>query len=191
MGYPTVTYTFSTGENVDATEVNTNLTDIVNGLSDGTKNIKINNATIGGALTGASTPSITGAVTLSSTLAVLGAVTQTGTLTVNNNILNKIFRTQEEEKTLSSDAMTPTSSRVVINGEGGLADDLATITATNFNDGDLLILSRKSTSGDITVKNTTGNILCGSDRTISTNSTMLLIYNGIATKWDMLSYAAN
>ena len=43
MAYPSVTYTFANGAGnlIDATEVNQNFTDIINGISDGTKDIQV------------------------------------------------------------------------------------------------------------------------------------------------------
>ena len=58
MGYPTVTYSFSNSTTADATQVNQNFTDVLNGLSDGTKNLNIS------ALTAAGATVLNGAVTL-------------------------------------------------------------------------------------------------------------------------------
>ena len=46
MAYPTVTNIFSSGTTAIASQWNTNYTDIINGLSDGTKNLNINNLTV-------------------------------------------------------------------------------------------------------------------------------------------------
>lgn len=51
MANISVTYTFSNGSTADATEVNTNFTDIINGTSDGTKDFSINALTCAGAAT--------------------------------------------------------------------------------------------------------------------------------------------
>lgn len=59
MAFPSVTYTFSNGTSADATQVNTNFTDLINGLSDTTKDISIN------AITSAGTATLSGAVVLS------------------------------------------------------------------------------------------------------------------------------
>jgi hypothetical protein len=53
-----VTYTFSNGSTADADEVNTNFTDITDGLSDGTKDLSVS------ALTAAGTTTLNGNVTL-------------------------------------------------------------------------------------------------------------------------------
>jgi hypothetical protein len=58
MGYTTVTYTFANSTTADATQVNQNFTDILNGLSDGTKNFNISALTCAGATV------LNGAVTL-------------------------------------------------------------------------------------------------------------------------------
>jgi len=49
MGFISVTNTFSNGSTADATQVNQNFTDIINGTSDGTKNISISALTAAGA----------------------------------------------------------------------------------------------------------------------------------------------
>lgn len=48
MANISVTYTFSNGTTADATQVNQNFTDIINGLSDGTKDLSISALTVGG-----------------------------------------------------------------------------------------------------------------------------------------------
>lgn len=49
MAAPNVTYTFSNSTTADATEVNQNFIDIINGITDGTKDLTINLLTVNGA----------------------------------------------------------------------------------------------------------------------------------------------
>jgi hypothetical protein len=58
MAFPSVTNTFVNGQSADAGEVNTNFTDVINGFSDGTKDLSMSAGTFAGALT------CNGAVTL-------------------------------------------------------------------------------------------------------------------------------
>ena len=58
MGAPSITYTFSNSTTADATQVNQNFTDIINGITDGTKDLSIS------ALTCAGNVSLNGTVTL-------------------------------------------------------------------------------------------------------------------------------
>lgn len=51
MAFTSVTNTFVNGQSADATEVNTNFTDIINGLSDGTKDANMAAGTFAGAVT--------------------------------------------------------------------------------------------------------------------------------------------
>jgi hypothetical protein len=73
MAYPAVTYTFTNGTTASATEVNQNFTYLINGLSDGTKDLSIS------ALTVAGTASLNGAVNIgnatSDDIAVNGYIT--------------------------------------------------------------------------------------------------------------------
>jgi hypothetical protein len=48
MAAPSVTYTFTNGTTADATQVNQNFTDIINGVSDGTKDLTVSALTAGG-----------------------------------------------------------------------------------------------------------------------------------------------
>lgn len=48
MASPAVTYTFSNSTTADATQVNQNFTDIINGISDGTKDLSISALTVAG-----------------------------------------------------------------------------------------------------------------------------------------------
>lgn len=51
MASPSVTNTFTNGTSADATQVNTNFTDIINGITDGTKDLSISALTCAGAAT--------------------------------------------------------------------------------------------------------------------------------------------
>lgn len=48
MPFPSVTYNFSNGSTADADAVDQNFTDIINGISDGTKDISVNSGTFAG-----------------------------------------------------------------------------------------------------------------------------------------------
>lgn len=72
MAYPSVTYSFTNGTTISATEVNQNFTDLINGASNGTKDYNIN------ALTVAGTANLNGAVNLGN--ATSDDVTVTGYL---------------------------------------------------------------------------------------------------------------
>lgn len=58
MAFPSVSNTFTNGTTADATQVNTNFTDLINGLSDGTKDLNIS------AITAAGTATFNGSVVL-------------------------------------------------------------------------------------------------------------------------------
>jgi hypothetical protein len=82
MAYPSVTYSFTNGTTISATEVNQNFTDLINGLSDGTKDLNIS------ALTASGTTNLNGAVNLGN--ATSDDVTVTGYVaaTVNPKTAN-------------------------------------------------------------------------------------------------------
>lgn len=78
MAAPSVTNTFSNSTTADATQVNTNFTDLINGASDGTKDYSINALTCAGAAT------LNGNVTLGN--ATADDITITGSLASTINI---------------------------------------------------------------------------------------------------------
>lgn len=85
MAYTTVTYTFSNSTTADATQVNQNFTDLINGLSDGTKDLSVS------ALTAAGTSTLNGNVNLGNsssddltiTAALAGSISVKTTATYN------------------------------------------------------------------------------------------------------------
>ena len=51
MAYPSLTYTLTNGNTADATQLMQNLNDLLNGISDGTKDVNINALTCAGTAT--------------------------------------------------------------------------------------------------------------------------------------------
>lgn len=84
MANPSVTYTFSNGTAADASEVNTNFSDIINALTDGTKSLSIDALTVAGAAT------FNGNVTLGNasgdTITVTGTPTFGAATTFNGDV---------------------------------------------------------------------------------------------------------
>jgi cytoskeletal protein CcmA (bactofilin family) len=68
MAYPVIVNTFVSGVTASANDVNTNFSDLVNGISDGTKDVYVRNATFAGALDVAGGAQFAGAVTFSGTM---------------------------------------------------------------------------------------------------------------------------
>ena len=98
MAIPSVTYTFTNSTVADATEVNTNFSDLINALTDGTSDHSISTLTLAGALTANgnvtlgnasgdtmtvnATPTFVNATTFSSTTTFNGAPTFNAAVTV-------------------------------------------------------------------------------------------------------------
>jgi len=85
MASPSVTHTFVNGTASDATQVNTNFTDLVNGASDGSKDYSINALTLAGLLTA------NGSVVLGSDS--VDTITHLGTLTLKDTLATVINTT--------------------------------------------------------------------------------------------------
>lgn len=84
MAAPSVTYTFSNSTTADATQVNTNFTDLVNSLSDGLKDLTISSLST-------ATIAVSGAATFNGTVALGNATTDDVTITgyIASDILPK------------------------------------------------------------------------------------------------------
>lgn len=79
MAYPSVTYAnLVNGQTSDADQLDTNFQDIINGLSDGTKDLNVNNLTIAGTLT------IPGTFSLLSSLNLTGNIVLSGYIEIQN-----------------------------------------------------------------------------------------------------------
>jgi hypothetical protein len=93
--------------------------------------------------------------------------------------------------TIASDAITVTGGgRYFIDTEGAAAtDNLSTINGGNV--GDIVILSDVSSARDVTIKNGTGNISCGADRTNTALTDMIMLMKYNSSSWVMLTFADN
>ena len=90
--------------------------------------------------------------------------------------------------TIATGAVTITGSRHTLTGEGGAADDLATINGGA--DGDYLVLRAESESVTITAKDGTGNMkLAGDFAMTSKDDTLTLMFDG--TSWLELDRSDN
>jgi len=96
MGYPAVTYTLSNGNTSDATQVNQNYTDLINGFSDASKDFNMNAGTLASTLTVTGNVAVntnkftitaaSGNTLVAGTLTVTGATTFAGAVTANGGI---------------------------------------------------------------------------------------------------------
>lgn len=98
------------------------------------------------------------------------------------------------ELTIASGAITPLGAGTIpvdTESDGG-SDDLDTITATNIEDGEIVILKAADDARTVVVKDGTGNIACGSDQTLdNTLDRVMLQWDEGNTKWVLLSAQSN
>jgi len=93
--------------------------------------------------------------------------------------------------TIAGGEITPTSSYVILDTEGGAAtDDLVTIAAGTT--GQLLLLQTASSARDVTVKHGTGNIYLsgGVDLTLDNLRDSLMLI-AVGTEWREVSHSHN
>lgn len=90
-----------------------------------------------------------------------------------------------ETATIASGVITASASFMTIDTESAAAtDDLDTINEGV--NGDILILRTTASARDIVVKNGTGNITCGYDRTLSSLTDRIVLMNTNGTAWVMV-----
>lgn len=82
MAFPSVTYTFANSTTADATQVNQNFTDLVNGLSDGTKDINVAQVTAAGKFTASAAVVTSGTSTVVATNASSSTVADTTSVVI-------------------------------------------------------------------------------------------------------------
>ena len=87
------------------------------------------------------------------------------------------------EYTIATGAITPVGSFFTIDTEAGAAsDDLATITATNYKPGDLLVVQANNTARTVVLKDGTGNLRLAGDFSLD-NSEDLVQLILVGTNW--------
>ncbi len=105
---------------------------------------------------------------------------------------NLIALQTAESKTLATDVLTPTRTKVIVQAETGTTDNLATIALMGFtglSDGsntfDPIVILRADVGDTITVKHNTGNIVLssGADESLTGNRVLMLIYDSLVSKW--------
>lgn len=190
MAYPSVPKTFSSQTTLVAGDVNSNFSSILSGVSSGSDQIKIYDFTMTSMNVG-SAVSVVGTMVANSALEITGNTTMSDKCTINNSATFIRFGlgTYETNTTDADNEITPTKSYIALNGD--TETDLETINADNFQDGDILIITKDpSSTADPVVKNGSDNIVLSSDRTLdSVYDRLVLIYDG--TNWLELSFRSN
>lgn len=97
----------------------------------------------------------------------------------------------EDTVTISSGVITPTTGYIQVATESAAAsDDLDTITATNIEDGSILIMRADSSSNTVVCKDGTGNLQLAGDFSLThINDTITLIWGG--SNWLEVSRSDN
>lgn len=153
MAFITVTNTFTNGTTADATQVNTNFTDLIAGLSDGTKDINISAFTAGGVSTLNGNTTI--GATSANTLSVVAVATFSSAINITPTT-NQIVLGTTNKTTISATA--PAASRTYTIPDAGANADF------------VMTKGAKTISGDTTFANTlaAGNVFtCAGTATFS------------------------
>lgn len=158
MPAPSVTYTFSNGTTADATQVNQNFSDLVNGITDATKDLSIANLTVATALTASGTLAVTSTSTLSGNV----TINNSKTLTISKTSSQLIFGTTN---TTTISATAPSASRVFTIPDAG--SDVEFVMAG----GTQTIAGAKTFSSAVTINPTTNQLVLGVTNTTTISST--------------------
>ena len=158
MPAPSVTYTFSNGTTADATQVNQNFSDLVNGITDATKDLSIANLTVATALTASGTLAVTSTSTLSGNV----TINNSKTLTISKTSSQLIFGTTN---TTTISATAPSASRIFTIPDAG--SDVEFVMAG----GTQTIAGAKTFSSAVTINPTTNQLVLGVTNTTTISST--------------------
>ena len=158
MPAPSVTYTFSNGTTADATQVNQNFSDLVNGMTDATKDLSIANLTVATALTASGTLAVTSTSTLSGNV----TINNSKTLTISKTSSQLIFGTTN---TTTISATAPSASRIFTIPDAG--SDVEFVMAG----GTQTIAGAKTFSSAVTINPTTNQLVLGVTNTTTISST--------------------
>jgi len=197
MAYPSVTHTFSDGTAniIYAAQINTNFTDMINGVSGGTKDLNVNGITAAGALT------VNGNTTLGNASADTIAI-NAGTVTpvAGSKHFIPIFGMGPSGTiptvTISDGTLTPTASVCYVTSETSTSDDMTNISVASIssNAGTMLLLI--PTNGHtITFKHNAGGnnpifLTAGTDWVLTSDyGTLLLVYGN--SKWLQIGGSLN
>jgi hypothetical protein len=155
MAFPSVTNLFVNGTDADADEVNKNFADIIDGVSDGTKDISVAVATV------ASTLNVAGTTTLSSALNVAGSVAvNTNKFTVAAASGNTVVA-----GTLGVTGNSTLTGNLAVNGTTTLNGDVSITDDANFT-GNFAVNTNK-----FTVAASTGNTVVAGTLAVTGAST--------------------
>lgn len=150
MPFPSVTYTFSNATTADGTQVNQNFTDLINGISDTTKNISVSAGTFAGALTAQANVTLGNS---SSNLLVVNA-SLNSTIPINTTTSYDI-------------GSTTIGLRAVYFGDGGSAARCTKIIGATIAAGYTLTLPIAVPAGNsYAIESTTGGVLSFNNRRI-------------------------
>lgn len=197
MGYPALTYNFTDGDRTDAPKINANFSNLLNGLSNGNKDINILSATVNN--------NITVTVDLISDLMVVDTTFEAQKATSEANIFI-------DGVTLQEGLMSVSGTTAITLDAGVLSDhviavdqsfnklvfpnitsaEIKNIATAEFVDGDIITLTNQWTTspGNVNclIRNSdvSGNIHCGSDINFKRQDVLSFIYNGIQDTFDLI-----
>ena len=99
------------------------------------------------------------------------------------------------ETTIASGVLAPAQSAIIVNGEGGVSDDLVTISpavGATLAGYQMLLMLKAKTGLTITVKSGSGNITLasGADFSLTGEKTLMLFRMSASDNWNDISGSA-
>jgi len=184
MAYPTVSNTFQTNTTFIAANWNANYSDIIAGLSDGTKDLNLKNINATNLLASST-------ITISSNSTFLFTLTCNATMTASSITVtdlkpNLITLGSASHVTAATGILTVSQSFTTCTS----ASTINTITSNGFSNGDLLVLTKDATSGPVTFDLNGNLLLNASIRTLDSDydTLTLQLKDGF---WNELAFSNN
>ena len=179
---PSVTNTMVNGTIIDGSQLDQNFDDIINALSDGTKDINVKNFEC----LAISTDNMTARTSLNSDTIITTSISST-TSTITSVASSRVNLSELETYTIDI-AKTITPSFSFIELDSTIETDLETI-GTGLGVGSIITLVMGISMVSVTIKNVVGNIVCGGDLVMTDFSIASFILIGV--NWCLLSYSGN
>jgi hypothetical protein len=179
MSAPSVTYTFTNSTTSDATQVNQNFTDLVNALSDGTKDLTVSSVTAGAT------------ITVSAMASGRVPVTSTGGLFIQDNLY---WSASNQRLGIGLGAASPAHTlhvdRAVVGGylSGTFSNSDNTNAASNAR---LRVVSGGSSAGDPVISWSNNVVECamGIDNSVA-GDPLVISYSSTLGTTDLMSFTA-
>lgn len=172
MAYTAVTNTFTSGVTASAADVNRNFTDLVNGLSDGTKDIYVNNGSFAGGASFAGSVSVVNNATVNGNIIASGSMNITGGTVLQSTLKNTGPSTFSGTVNIVGAAYNESTLRVTDNATFSAAVAVASTLRTTGNATFSAAVAIGSTLNTVGTATFSGNVTVGANLIVASSITL-------------------